>query len=125
EDVETAEGSKQSRKPDRLYLHLRAAAESGWDFSSRWFHDPHDIRTIHTADIIPVDLNCLLYELESGIAQAYRLMKNNLLAKRFENLARRRASAINLYCWSDNEKCYGDYNFHKNTMTNSVTLAMV
>ena len=125
EDVETAEESRESRRPDRLYLHLRAAAESGWDFSSRWFNDPHDIRTIHTSDIIPVDLNCLLYELESGIAQSYRLMKNSLLAKKFENLARRRTSAINQYCWSDNEKTYGDYNFHKQTMTNSVTLAMV
>src|SRR5690606_10333801 len=36
EDVETAE--KSGRKDsNRLYLHLRAAAESGWDFSSRWF----------------------------------------------------------------------------------------
>ncbi|OYW85226.1 hypothetical protein B7Z17_02695, partial [Candidatus Saccharibacteria bacterium 32-49-10] len=60
EDIETAEQSGR-KDADRLYLHLRAAAESGWDFSSRWFIDPLDIRTIHTADIIPVDLNCLLY----------------------------------------------------------------
>src|SRR5690606_11995320 len=53
EDVETANEAGE-RVPSRLYLHLRAAAESGWDFSSRWFLDPHDIRTIHTTDIIPV-----------------------------------------------------------------------
>lgn len=125
EDVETATGAADLRQPDRLYLHLRAAAESGWDFSSRWFHDPHDIRTIHTADIIPVDLNCLLYELEMSIAQAYRLIKNGLLAKKFESYAKTRAKAINYYCWSENEKTYVDYNFHKGEMTNSVNLAMV
>lgn len=59
----------------------RAAAESGWDFSSRWFSDPMDIRSIHTTDIIPVDLNCLLYHLEITIAKAYGLSKTMLLTK--------------------------------------------
>ena len=42
-----------------LYRYLRAACESGWDFSSRWFRDLNDFTSIHAADIIPVDLNCL------------------------------------------------------------------
>jgi alpha,alpha-trehalase len=62
EDVETAHG-KNGDEISALYLHLRAGAESGWDFSSRWFDDPSDIKTIHTTDIIPVDLNSLLYQL--------------------------------------------------------------
>ena len=33
EDVELAQGNR------RLYRDLRAAAESGWDFSSRWMAD--------------------------------------------------------------------------------------
>jgi alpha,alpha-trehalase len=37
EDWETAKKSKQS--PETIYRHIRAAAESGWDFSSRWFKD--------------------------------------------------------------------------------------
>ena len=47
-----------------IYAHLRAAAESGWDFSSRWMEDETDLSTIITANILPVDLNCLLYHLE-------------------------------------------------------------
>lgn len=125
EDEETAHEAEMSRQPDRLYLHLRAAAESGWDFSSRWFRDPHDIRTIHAADIIPVDLNCLLYELEKTIADAYRQMKNPPLAKKFDRLADKRAEAINQYCWNDKAQFYGDYNFHHGKMTEHVTAAMV
>jgi len=53
EDTATAEHAIE-RDAERLYLHLRAGAESGWDFSSRWFADANDIRTIHTADIIPI-----------------------------------------------------------------------
>jgi alpha,alpha-trehalase len=47
-----------------FFQHLRAACESGWDFSSRWLADPMDLGTIHTMDIAPVDLNSLLLFLE-------------------------------------------------------------
>lgn len=124
EDIEAAEIAKK-RQPDRVYLHLRAAAESGWDFSSRWFHDSSDISTIHTADIIPVDLNCLLYTLETTIADSYRLMKNSHLAKKFDHLAEARKQAINDYCWDDKLGIYRDYNFHLKQQTNSEHLAMV
>lgn len=124
EDVETANGAT-GRQPDRVYLHLRAGAESGWDFSSRWFMDAHDIRTIHTADILPVDLNSLLYQLEMTIAEAYRLLKQPVLARRFEVAAERRAKAINMYLWNENERFYTDYNFHHNHHMPSLSLAGV
>ena len=61
DDVETVE---KSGSDEELYRHIRSACESGWDFSSRWFADKENLHTIHTNDIIPVDLNCLLYNLE-------------------------------------------------------------
>lgn len=124
EDMETANGAP-SREPDRLYLHLRAAAESGWDFSSRWFYDPMDIRTIHTADVIPIDLNCLLYQLEETIAEAYRLLLQPLLASKFQGAADRRVRGIQEYCWSDEEEFFVDYNFHHHEQTGRLTLAGV
>lgn len=122
EDSTTAE-SAVGRQADRLFLHLRAAAESGWDFSSRWFLDPQDIRTTHTADIIPVDLNSLLYQLELTIAEAYRILKNPIAARRFSVLAERRKRAIGTYCWSEEEQFFVDYNFHKNEPTGRLSLA--
>jgi alpha,alpha-trehalase len=124
EDTLTAEEAP-TRESDRLYLHLRAAAESGWDFSSRWFTDPQDIRTIHTADIIPVDLNCLLYQLESTIAETYRLIKNPLLARRFQAAADLRAKAIQEYCWDEKAQFFVDYNFHHQQPTGQLSLAAV
>ena len=55
-----------------LYRNLRAAAESGWDFSSRWMRDPSDLRTLETTDLIPVDLNSLMYHAERTIAALRR-----------------------------------------------------
>ena len=124
EDVSTA-NEAPDRESDRLYLHLRAAAESGWDFSSRWFMEPNEISSIHTADIIPVDLNCLLYQLESTIAETYRLIKNPLLARRFQTLADRRASTILEYCWDEKNQFFVDYNFHHKQPTGQLSLAAV
>lgn len=49
--------------PD-FFQHLRAACESGWDFSSRWMKDPMDLGTTRTMDVAPVDLNSLLFYME-------------------------------------------------------------
>lgn len=122
EDVTTARETAE-RDPEQLYLHLRAAAESGWDFSSRWFENPTDIRTIQTTDIVPVDLNCLLYHLELTIARAYRLMKNTLACRRFELYAERRARAIAEYCWDEKERFFTDYNIAKQRTAGALTLA--
>lgn len=124
EDTSTADEAKQ-RQADRLYLHLRAGAESGWDFSSRWFREQADIKSIYTADIIPVDLNSLLYSLEKTIAKAYRLAKQSMFERSFQAAANRRARAINQYCWSTENKFFNDYNFHKNAKTGRLSLAGV
>jgi alpha,alpha-trehalase len=47
---------------EEAYAHIRAAAESGWDFSSRWIRSPaRGIADSKTRDILPVDLNSFLY----------------------------------------------------------------
>jgi alpha,alpha-trehalase len=57
---------------DSLYREIRATAESGWDFSSRWMRDPSDLRTLETTALVPVDLNSLLYHAERTIAALHR-----------------------------------------------------
>lgn len=124
EDTETASQSSD-RMPDRVFLHLRAAAESGWDFSSRWFGDGKDINTIHTADIVPVDLNSLIYDLETTLASIYRLLYQPVLARRFEQQAERRKRAISEYCWNEETGLFHDYNFHHHEQTPVKSLASV
>lgn len=124
EDTTTA-SLAEDRQLDRLYLHLRAGAESGWDFSSRWFLDPNDIRTIHTADIIPVDLNCLLYQLENTIALSYQLLHQGNLSLKFQQAADQRARSIQEYCWNEQEQFFTDYNFHAQYSMGHATLAGV
>jgi alpha,alpha-trehalase len=124
EDLETAEeaGLHDSEK---LYLDLRAGAESGWDFSSRWFRDAKEITSIHTTDIVPVDLNCLLYQLEMTIAETYQSTYQPLLARKFRRLGERRAATILKYMWNDDEQMFMDYDFRLGTQTSRVTIAGV
>lgn len=124
EDNETATASGK-RVHDRLFLHLRAAAESGWDFSSRWLTNPKDLKTIHTVDIIPVDLNSLIYTMEETIADAYNSLLHPIQARRFRKYAAKRKDTINEYLWDENQKFYMDYNFHHQKNTKVLSLAGV
>lgn len=114
-----------SIKASLFYQHLRAGAESGWDFSSRWFDDPQDIRTIRTADIVPVDLNCLLYQLEETISEAYNITGQPVLAQDFKNLSKSRKKSILKYCWDDNQSFFVDYDLKNKQMRSNITLASV
>lgn len=109
EDIHTALAA-HSRMPSQVYIDLRAAAESGWDFSSRWCTNPLDLSTICTTQIVPTDLNALLVVLEETIADAYRLLKQNGRAGRYQNRANARREAINRYCWNEKEGYYFDFN---------------
>lgn len=124
EDTTTASGS-ESEQAARLFLDLRAGAESGWDFSSRWFDNPNDLRTIRTTDIIPVDLNCLLYHLESTIAKGYAQLKQTRLSAWYAKIAEERADAIRHWCWDEQEQFFSDFDLRSGTVTGRLTLAAV
>ncbi len=52
-----------------LWHDLASGAESGMDYSSRWFSDPSNITTIQTTKIIPAELNAYLYQMEINVAE--------------------------------------------------------
>jgi alpha,alpha-trehalase len=123
EDIKTAERPPNHTSKENVYRELRSGAETGWDFSSRWLDDGMTLRTIHVTDIIPVDLNCLLYHLESTLAKAYREKGNTAKATTFENAAKQRAADIIKYCWDDSKGWFMDYDFKKNLRTGIPSLA--
>jgi alpha,alpha-trehalase len=72
EDFELVQTVPAERRA-ALYREIRAAAESGWDFSSRWMRDSMDLRTLETTELAPVDLNSILYHAERTIAALRRV----------------------------------------------------
>jgi alpha,alpha-trehalase len=122
-DVETAKKSKRPAK--EVYQDIRSACESGWDFSSRWLRDPNDLSTIHTTDIVPVDLNCLLYHLEMTIAQAAEAKGDAALANIFVAKAAARKAAILQYCWDAKGGFFMDYDWKAKQFTPVPSIAGV
>jgi alpha,alpha-trehalase len=108
EDVELAHHHPQ---PEILYRHLRAGAASGWDYSCRWFKHANQFETIHTTEIIPVDLNCLLYNLEQTIAEAHHTNNHSATANEHELKAEQRKQTIHQYCWNEQLQFFTDYDF--------------
>jgi alpha,alpha-trehalase len=121
EDLAVAE--KVGGDKARVYRDIRSAAESGWDFSSRWFRDGKSMETIHTTEIIPVDLNCLLAHLEKMIAKGLIMRGKPDDAKFFTKRSSERRRALLTFCWDPEQKFFTDYDFVANKRTGIKSLA--
>jgi alpha,alpha-trehalase len=122
-DVATAR-SHESRPANEIYRDLRAGAESGWDFSSRWLEDGLTLSSIRTTAIIPVDLNSLLFHLEISVVRGCTRARDIACAREFAGFAERRAQAIDRYLWNE-AGYYGDYDWQLGKPRDDVTVAMV
>ena len=100
EDIDTA--ALSDRPQEEVFRDLRAGAESGWDFSSRW-QDGTDLSSIRTTSIIPIDLNAFLYSLEVAIANG-----GDHDASLFRERAKKRLLAMHTHCWSPQDGCFVD-----------------
>ncbi|MGF6472198.1 alpha,alpha-trehalase [Paraburkholderia youngii] len=124
EDVMTAQQIPQRDAQD-LWRNLRAGGETGWDFSSRWFADGRTLATIDVTSLVPVDLNCLMVELERALAKAYRVTGDAGHAENLELRARVRADAIRRMLWDPQLHAFADYDFVHRTLTHRLTAATV
>lgn len=106
--AEDRSSAQRARDKPAAYRHLRAAAASGWDFSSRWCEDPGDLTTIETTEVIPVDLNALLLQLERTIAALCRSRRDASTADRFEGFASARALVLQTRCWDQQSGWFFD-----------------
>ncbi|MCI4667344.1 MAG: alpha,alpha-trehalase TreF [Bacteroidia bacterium] len=123
EDVHLADTT--GRDKEQLYTDLRAACESGWDFSTRWFRDGQNLGTIHTTEIVPVDLNALLYHLETLLAEAYEANGNDEKRTEMERMSANRKAAILTYNWDSKSQAFQDYDFVEGKVTGRISLAMM
>jgi len=122
DDLATA-ASVPDRAPSQVYRDLRAGAESGWDFSSRWLVHPAELGSIHTTKIVPVDLNSLLFHLEVTLARASRISGERAEARDFQRQADLRKHAINTLLWDERQGWYADRDLERGTPRPALTAA--
>jgi alpha,alpha-trehalase len=102
---------------------VRTAQRSFWDFSSRWFEDERSLASIEVTSLLPVDLNCLLFDLEYTLTHACYVVGDESGAKMFTNRSSERANAIRSIFWDRTLRAFSDYHFVPRELTHRLTAA--
>ncbi|XP_014478596.1 PREDICTED: trehalase-like isoform X3 [Dinoponera quadriceps] len=113
EDFLTSQSFRTAEEKDNYYSELKTAAESGWDFSSRWFvHEgtnKGNLTNLKTRSIIPVDLNTIIYRNARLLAKYNRQMGNETKAAYYDDIAEKWKEAVTIVLWHEEVGAWLDY----------------
>ncbi|KAL7737638.1 hypothetical protein ACLKA6_007746 [Drosophila palustris] len=114
EDVTSASGFVTDEEKEEHFSHLKAACESGMDFSSRWFVSPSGnnvgtLANIKTTWIVPVDLNCILFRNCKTLAEFNTWAGNTDRAENYRTIAGSLIKAITAVLWNKERGVWFDY----------------
>nr|UEK51437.1 Treh-E-like protein [Parasacculina yatsui] len=114
----TTDGEKEE-----LYADLKTAAESGWDFSTRWFRTGESLgrpdgklEDLDTRNVVPVDLNALIYYNAKSLAYFYELVKNPRKQNEHDKLAEYHKETINKLLWDEEAGSWFDFDLKSQTL---------
>lgn len=126
-DYETANSPNlpslnDTQKAD-LYAELASGAESGWDYSARWFStNGTSLRDLQVRSKVAVDLNSILYRNHVELAQLYGSSNASAAGRHREAAAALRTAIIDL-CWDSSKLAFYDYNTRNNVRDTIFTAA--
>ena len=120
EDLATA-AAQVARPAAEVYRELRAAAASGWDFSSRWYDEGAGLPGTRTTSIVPVDLNAFLYALESLVSRLSAAAGRGDAAASFAAAARARRGAMQRWLWDAPAGAFLDYDLLRDRRRTALT----
>lgn len=104
EDIHTAQEVPEDAR-STLFQDIASAAESGWDFSTRWFNHTDykrgSLSSTRTRQIIPTDLNSILYACENLLEKFFRMTGNTAKADEYKSFSEARAVAIEAVLWDE------------------------
>lgn len=115
EDVLSAEHFTTKSRKRKFFKDIGSAAESGWDFSSRWFRDHKNLSTIETTNIVPVDLNAFLCYNMNIMQFFYQLAENPLKHMEWSSRLENFRQAFTKVFYVPIRKGWYDYNLRSKT----------
>lgn len=112
EDFHTAQAIPENARP-ALYQDIASAAESGWDFSTRWFNRTRSgqgsLSGTRTRQIVPTDLNSVLYLNEILLEKFFRMAGNTAKADQYKGFSEARLAAIEAVLCDNKTGLWLDY----------------
>ncbi|XP_023310533.1 trehalase-like, partial [Anoplophora glabripennis] len=114
EDIETCSNLPSDDEKYECYTDLKSGAESGWDFTSRWFFEKDGglsdkIENIQTRRNIPVDLNSFLYKSFTVMYKFFMILGKPEQAKHYMDLSESWKEAIENVFWNEEDGTWYDY----------------
>ncbi|XP_048482628.1 trehalase-like [Plutella xylostella] len=113
EDYTNARVLPDEDSRESFYTELKSAAESGWDFSSRWFvpadRAPGNITDVHATRILPVDLNAIFAGALELAGDFRNRLKDRREAQKWWSLAKYWRGAIDAVLWHEGDGAWFDY----------------
>lgn len=114
EDIATASCFDNEEERDKCYAEMKSAAETGWDFSSRWFFDSQggnnaNLSAIATSRVIPVDLNSYLCNSCQILARFYDILGDSKNSLYWYKKACYWKQAISEVLWNEEDGIWYDY----------------
>lgn len=82
---------------------MKSGAESGWDFSTRWFisedgNNVGDLHNVKIRDIIPVDLNSFICLNAKLLANMFSLVGDEIKSEFYLNIFAQWKEALQMVC---------------------------
>ncbi|EZG67006.1 trehalase [Gregarina niphandrodes] len=126
------------------YRAVRAGAESGWDFSSRWLRPAIEglgesgIRPDHridqelhklclididTCNVIPCDLNGILFAMENDLSFFAELLGHHVQAQAYQAAAAKRRAAMLHFNWDPEQERWMDYDMKTQRLSKVISAA--
>ncbi|CAG9863234.1 unnamed protein product [Phyllotreta striolata] len=117
EDVETCKPFENSEK-ERCYNEIKAAAESGWDFSSRWLFNQNgsistNLTTIRTSELAQVDLNAFLCLAIKDLSNFYQLIGDKKKSSEWAAVGETWTQAIEAVLYNKQDAMWYDWDIHR------------
>lgn len=113
EDRETGDSFATDIDKENHYSEMKAAAESGMDFSSRWFinngTNNGTLIDLKCRSIVPVDLNAFLFSVAKTLAEFELTLGNETKAAEFEVKSQEIYDAIQSVLWHEDVGAWLDY----------------
>jgi alpha,alpha-trehalase len=92
-----------------------AEAESGWDYTTRFYGS--------ALQYIPIDLNALLYKYEVDFERTSLIMGKPREAEQWQQRAKERREQVDAYLWNQDGGFYFDYNYQTGKQSRVWSLA--
>ncbi|XP_068146582.1 trehalase-like [Drosophila tropicalis] len=119
EDLASAQDFASDTDKEHHFTELKAACESGMNFSSRWFVNSSDsgvgsLGNMKTSSIVPVDLNAILFRNCKTLSYFHKKAGNTDKEKHYQQIACRLVRAIRDVLWNEEAGMWFDYDITHN-----------